>query len=133
MEKLLFEVRAMRDNVVKNGRTFHKDDLIFGEMVELTPEAATNYFRRILGHSPKDNCGCKPVKQLTPKDDYFAFPLDSPYGLNDCKEVVLNGKYTVNANAIKGGVLIEKPKLEVVVETVKQSKAATPKDATPTV
>jgi hypothetical protein len=124
MEKLLFEVRAMRDNVVKNGRTFHKDDLIFeGMMVELTPEAATNYFRRVLGHSPKDNCGCKPVKQLTPKDDYFAFPLNSPYGLNDCKEVVLNGKYTVNANAIKGSVLIEKPK----------HKANTPKDATPTV
>ena len=127
MEKLLLEVRAMRNNVVKNKRVFQKDDLVFESLSEKTTEIATDYFRRILGHSPKDDCGCKPVKQYTPKDDYYTFPLNSPYGLNDCKEVVLGGKYTVDADSIKGAVLKLKP---APVETAKPAKAA--KDTTPT-
>jgi hypothetical protein len=123
MEKLLLEVRAMRANVVKNKRLFQKDDKIFEELAELSLAQATGYFRRILGHTPEDKCGCSPVKQLSPKDDYFTFPINSPYGLNDCKEVVLGGKYTVDADSIKAGIMKLKP-----VE--KSAKA--PKDATPT-
>ena len=124
MEKVPLQIRSMRDGMIKNKVSFKKDALIFEEKIELNVEQATAYFKRILGVVPTGTCKCKPLPKHTPSDDYFTFPENSPYGLNDCKEVVLGGANTVDADSVKAGLLKLKPKVETALVMEKPKTAA---------
>jgi hypothetical protein len=113
---LKLEYRAIANGVKFHDKTFAKDQLFYEELCEMPAEVFSNYIKKMLGVTPSGSCKCSPVeKAKAPTHGYYTFPADSEYGLNDCKEVVKGGAYTVDAESFKTGVLklkavkVEKP------------------------
>ena len=115
------EYRAIADGTKQHDKVFSKNQLIYEELFDYSLQDATIYFESMLGVTPSGACKCSPIaKKKTPSHGYFTFPENSEYGLNDCKEVVKGGTYTVNADSFKTGVLIPKPVKAVVEKAVKE-------------